>query len=390
MLARCRQLEPGVRRAPLPRRRHAGRPPSWPATSAATSSRASTAGTSSRWTRPARFSGPPATRTSWWPSARASSRLRSWRCWKRVGFANSTCHPPSWPSWPAPTPARTCTSGPSRRSSVERASARPCSHADRKGRPWTTLTSVRLTRDGEKPGPIRHQCSGMHAAQLLLARIADWTLEDYWQPDHPVQVATRAVVARVFATTPADLITATDQCGVDTYAFPLRAVAGAFALLADPDALPATDARRSLSAPLRLIRDAMMANPELVGGTRDRLDTSLMKALPGRLVAKGGAEALRGIAVLADRATRCAGLRLRDQGGGRGRLRSGVLVDRHRGASAGRGAGGPATPSARPLPPTHPAGSAREDRRRDSRGVRSGAGRRARALTPGGEAEPAT
>ncbi len=169
------------------------------------------------------------------------------------------------------------------------------------GAPLDALTAMRLARDGEKAGPIRHNCSGMHAAQLLLARLGDWTLDDYWQPDHPVQVATRAVVARVFATTPDRLLTATDRCGVDTYGFPLRAVAGAYALLADPDALPATDARRSLSAPLRIIRDAMLANPELVGGTRDRLDTSLMKALPGRLVAKGGAEALRGIAVLADR-----------------------------------------------------------------------------------------
>jgi L-asparaginase II len=170
------------------------------------------------------------------------------------------------------------------------------------GAPLDALTSIRLARDGERPGPVRHNCSGMHAAELLLARLADWTLEDYWQPDHPVQVATRAVVARAFATTPERLTTATDQCGVDTYGFPLRAVAAAFALLADPDGLPATDARRSLSAPLRVIRDAMLANPEQVGGTRDRLDTSLMKALPGRLVAKGGAEALRGIAILSDRA----------------------------------------------------------------------------------------
>jgi L-asparaginase II len=171
------------------------------------------------------------------------------------------------------------------------------------GAPLDALTALRLARDGEKPGPIRHNCSGMHAAQLLLARLADWTLDDYWQPDHPVQVATRAVVARVFATTPERLVMATDQCGVDTYGFPLRAVAGAFALLADPEALPAADPRRSLSGPLRIIRDAMLAYPELVGGTRDRLDTSLMKALPGRLVSKGGAEALRGIAVLADRTT---------------------------------------------------------------------------------------
>jgi L-asparaginase II len=171
------------------------------------------------------------------------------------------------------------------------------------GAPLDALTAMRLARDGEKPGPVRHNCSGMHAAQLLLARVADWTLDDYWQPDHPVQVAVRAVVARVFATAPERLVTATDQCGVDTYGFPLRAVAAAYALLAGPDALPAADPRRTLSAPLRIIRDAMLANPEQVAGTRDRLDTSLMKARPGRLVVKGGAEALRGIAILADRAS---------------------------------------------------------------------------------------
>ena len=43
----------------------------------------------------------------------------------------------------------------------------------------------------------------------------------------------------------------------------------------------------------------MLANPEMVAGTRDRLDTSLMKALPGRVVSKGGMEALRGLAILA-------------------------------------------------------------------------------------------
>ncbi len=168
------------------------------------------------------------------------------------------------------------------------------------GAPLDALTAARLARDGERPGPIRHNCSGMHAAQLLLARLGNWTLDDYWRPDHPVQVATRAVVARAFGTSVERLFTATDQCGIETYAFTLRAVARAFALLADPDGIPAADARRSLAAPLRSIRDAMLANPEQVGGTRERLDTSLMKALPGRVVAKGGAEALRGIAVLPD------------------------------------------------------------------------------------------
>jgi len=43
----------------------------------------------------------------------------------------------------------------------------------------------------------------------------------------------------------------------------------------------------------------MLASPEMVGGTRDRIDTSVMKALPGRVVSKGGMEALRGLAILA-------------------------------------------------------------------------------------------
>ena len=172
------------------------------------------------------------------------------------------------------------------------------------GAPLDSLTSARLARDGERAGPIRHMCSGYHAAMLLLARLGDWSLEDYWNAGHPAQVAVRAAVARAFATTPERLLTAIDNCGVETYAFPLAAVARAYAFLADPDAVPAGDPRQGLAAPLRAIRDAMAAHPEMVGGTRERLDTSLAKALPGRLVVKGGAEGLRAIAVLPDPARR--------------------------------------------------------------------------------------
>ena len=172
------------------------------------------------------------------------------------------------------------------------------------GAPLDSLTSARLARDGERAGPIRHMCSGYHAAMLLLARLGDWSLEDYWNAGHPAQVAVRAAVARAFATTPERLVTAVDNCGVQTYAFPLAAVARAYAFLADPDAVPAADPRQGLAAPLRTIRDAMAAHPEMVGGTRERLDTSLAKALPGRLVVKGGAEGLRAIAVLPDPASR--------------------------------------------------------------------------------------
>jgi L-asparaginase II len=170
------------------------------------------------------------------------------------------------------------------------------------GMPLDALTAARLARDGEKASPVRHMCSGQHSVFLLLSRLRGWDPEGYWLDGHPAQVAYRAVVARAFGTTPGRLRTAIDGCGVATYAFPLREVARVYALLADPSAPPESDARSSLAPALTLVRDAMLAHPEMVAGTRDRLDTSLMKAAPGRLVSKGGMEALRGLAVLSGRA----------------------------------------------------------------------------------------
>jgi L-asparaginase II len=167
------------------------------------------------------------------------------------------------------------------------------------GMPLDALTAARLARDGEKAGPIRHMCSGQHAVSLLLSKLNGWDPVDYWKPSHPSQAAYRAAVARAFAVKPEDLRTAIDGCGVETYGFPLREVARAYAVLADPSALSAKDPRRSLAPGLTIVRDAMLAEPEMVAGRHDRLDTSLMKAAPGRVISKAGMEALRGMAILA-------------------------------------------------------------------------------------------
>jgi len=164
--------------------------------------------------------------------------------------------------------------------------------------PLDALTAARLARDGEKASPVRHMCSGQHTVFLLLCRLRGWEPDGYWLEEHPAQVAYRAAVARAFATTSAKLRMGTDGCGIPTYAFPLREVAKAYAFLADPDAVVAPDPRASLAGPMKIVRDAMLANPELVAGTRDRIDTSVMKALPDRVIAKGGMEALRGLAIL--------------------------------------------------------------------------------------------
>ncbi|HEY5434048.1 MAG TPA: asparaginase [Candidatus Limnocylindrales bacterium] len=164
--------------------------------------------------------------------------------------------------------------------------------------PLDALTAARLARDGERPSQVRHMCSGQHSVFVLLAKLGGWELETYWQPEHSAQVAYVEAVAAMFDVAPRDLRTGIDGCGVLTYAFPLREIAKAYAALADPTAIPEDDRRAGLARHLEVVRDAMMAHPELVGGTRDRLDTSLMKAAPGRVVSKSGMEALRGVGIL--------------------------------------------------------------------------------------------
>ena len=160
--------------------------------------------------------------------------------------------------------------------------------------PFDRETAERLIRDGEPTSTLRHNCSGKHAGMALHAKAAGWPVETYWQPDHPIQQAALETVAAMSDTTADSIATATDGCGVVTFALPLRGLALAFARLADPSGV----ADPALRSAVKRIRDAMMAHPEMVGGERRRLDTALMRAAPGKVVAKGGAEGVQAVGVL--------------------------------------------------------------------------------------------
>ncbi len=183
--------------------------------------------------------------------------------------------------------------------------------------PYDLETARRLARDGEQPTPLRHNCSGKHTGMVLFAKALGAPIETYWQPDHPVQQAILAVISRVTDVTVREIALATDGCGAPTFGLPLRGLALAFARLAEPSSL-ADAADAALAGALTRIRDAMMAHPILVAGERRRLDTALMRAEPGRLVAKGGAEGVQAVALLAGDARPAVALALKIEDGDAG------------------------------------------------------------------------
>lgn len=130
---------------------------------------------------------------------------------------------------------------------------------------------------GAEPTRLAHNCSGKHAAMLLLCRERGWPTEGYRLASHPCQELMLEEVAGAAEVGPASVPTAVDGCGVVTYALTLERMAHAFSRLEQLEG-----GRRAA--------DAMRARPELVRG-EGAPDTELMRLGDG-WVAKGGAEGL--------------------------------------------------------------------------------------------------
>jgi L-asparaginase II len=149
--------------------------------------------------------------------------------------------------------------------------------------PLSQDAKLALVRAGGAPARITMNCSGKHASMLATCVRNSWPTDDYLSPEHPLQQAARATVGRL-AEEPVAW-DAVDGCGAPLYGISLVGLARAFS--AAVQAAP--------SAPERRVADAMRAHPEYVSGTK-RLDTDLMKGVPG-LLAKGGAEGVQAVAL---------------------------------------------------------------------------------------------
>jgi len=158
--------------------------------------------------------------------------------------------------------------------------------------PLDAAQAAALARAGRTPTALHHNCSGKHAGMLATCRAHGWPVDTYRAPDHPVQREIAGIVGEFCGVSSAAMATGTDGCGVPTFHLTVAQTALAFARLADPADL----APRRRTAAARLVR-VMVAHPRMVAGT-GRLDTVLMEAFPGRLVAKEGAEGVSGIGLV--------------------------------------------------------------------------------------------
>ncbi len=143
--------------------------------------------------------------------------------------------------------------------------------------PLGELEHARWLAAGRAPEAVAMDCSGKHAGMLATCQVNGWSLEDYLDPDHPLQKTIRETVH--WSVGPVSHVTV-DGCGAPLFAVPLDGLARCFGTLAA--AAPDTPEGR--------VGHAMRTAPGMVGGS-GRDVTAFMEAVPG-LIAKDGAEAV--------------------------------------------------------------------------------------------------
>ena len=145
------------------------------------------------------------------------------------------------------------------------------------------------------PSQLQCECSGEHAGLLAACKQLGYPLDTYVERDHPLQRRILEIVATVLGMDEDELILGTDGCSIPTFAAPLRRFAFAYATLACPQQSPLQNDAGLVEAIDRM-REAMAAYPVMIGN-EGVLDTEIMQATEGRIVAKLGAEGLLCLAV---------------------------------------------------------------------------------------------
>lgn len=158
--------------------------------------------------------------------------------------------------------------------------------------PSDAKTRQSMRAAGEEPTPIRHNCSGKHTGMLAYAKMQGWDLPSYLDPNHPVQVSIRKVLAEMLQMDLADLPLGIDGCSAPVYSIPMQNMAEAVARLADPKSLNET-----MAAACQKITAGMMSHPMMIAGP-GKFDTELMTAGKGKVFSKGGAEGYQIIGVM--------------------------------------------------------------------------------------------
>lgn len=162
-------------------------------------------------------------------------------------------------------------------------------------KPMSSKVAKELTIQKQPYQVVHNACSGKHSGMLALAQMLKISIEGYTGLEHPVQQLMYQAVADSTYLQKNEIDTGIDGCGVPVFYLPIYNMAWAYARLANPEGGNWGERENCV----RVIRDAMLAHPQVVAGSK-RFDTVLMEVTKGRILAKIGTEAIYCLASVPD------------------------------------------------------------------------------------------
>jgi L-asparaginase II len=132
-----------------------------------------------------------------------------------------------------------------------------------------------FVKSGKQALAVHNNCSGKHAGMLAVCKKNGWSLEDYLDFSHPLQKMIKRTILE-YCEYDGKIVESLDGCLAPTIALPLENSAkGLSKVFAEND----------------VFLKAFSENPLLIGGD-GWLDTEIIRATGGKIVAKVGAEGL--------------------------------------------------------------------------------------------------
>ncbi len=142
-----------------------------------------------------------------------------------------------------------------------------------------------LAMEGETPCTLHNNCSGKHSGFLAFLKHEKINPTNYVGLDHPLQKLILSALEDVCQIDLSNAPVGVDGCAIPTWAVPLKNLALGFARFSEPE--------KHFSEPritaMQRITKSVFAHPYMIAG-KERYDTRLMQAFPGRVFAKVGAE----------------------------------------------------------------------------------------------------
>lgn len=142
--------------------------------------------------------------------------------------------------------------------------------------PLSKTAQKQMLLEGKNPTPVHNNCSGKHIMMLGLAKMHDWDLNTYYEPEHPLQKRIKTKIYELCELKKEYPVT-TDGCGVPIYSMPLQNMAKGYLNM-------------FCSENYSKIKNAILNNPYIMGG-EDRTDTKIIEN-SNNIIAKVGAGGL--------------------------------------------------------------------------------------------------